>query len=72
MEEKYLAEEWWAYAASVRAYRGEVDRAFELLDIAYENKHPSVLKTPVEPLFKNLHSDPRWPEFVEKLRKSQP
>ena len=47
------------------------DRAFELLEIAYENEHPSVLKTPVEPLFKNLHSDPRWPELVKKIRKSR-
>ena len=46
MEEKYLAESWWAFAASVRAYRGEADRAFELLEIAYENEHPSVINTP--------------------------
>ena len=70
MEEKYLAESWWAYAALVRAYRGEVDRAFELLEIAYENEHPSILNTPVEPLMKNLHSDPRWPVLLEKLKKS--
>ena len=70
MEEKYLADSWWTYAAMVRAYRGEVDRAFELLEIAYENEHPSILNASVEPLMKNLHSDPRWPVLLEKLKKS--
>ena len=72
MEGESLDNGWWVYAASVRAYRGEVDRAFELLEIAYENEHPSILNVSREPLMKNLHSDPRWPEYLEKVTTSRP
>jgi TolB-like protein/Tfp pilus assembly protein PilF len=72
MEEEYLDDGWWVYAALVRAHRGEADRAFELLEIAFEEDHPSILNVARDPLMKNLHSDPRWPEYLEKVRTSRP
>ena len=52
--------------AYVYAFRGEPDRAFEWLDkaVAY---HDSGLSTvAVEPLFANIHDDPRWLPFLRK------
>jgi len=71
MEERFLDEEWWSEAAKVRAYRGETDRAFELLEVAYENQHPSLVGIIMHPLVDNLRADPRWPGLVEKLTSMQ-
>jgi len=71
MEERFLAEEWWSEAAKVRAYRGEADRAFELLEVAYENQHPSLVGITIHPLLDNLRADPRWPGLVEKATSVQ-
>jgi len=53
------------------AFRGETDRAFEWLDKAVQYKDPGLsLVTNNMPLFANIHSDPRWSPFLEKLGKS--
>ena len=50
--------------ATALAWRGEADRAFEWLDKA-ATRHDSVLFTvTVDPLFANVHSDPRWISFL--------
>jgi TolB-like protein len=52
------------------AYRGEIDCAFEWLDKAVQYKDPGLVDIPVQPLFANLHSDPRWLPFLESIGKS--
>jgi tetratricopeptide (TPR) repeat protein len=53
--------------ATVLAYRGETDRAFEWLDQAIQHHDPTLGALPVYPVFANLHSDPRWLPFLRKL-----
>jgi adenylate cyclase len=61
----------WAYnIAYVLAYRGEVDRAFEWLDKAVANRDPGLPEIVGEPLFANLHDDPRWLPFLRKIGKA--
>ncbi len=61
----------WAYnIASVLAFRGEADQAFEWLDKAVEYNYPSLRYIPVESLFANIHDDPRWLPFLESIGKS--
>jgi cytochrome c-type biogenesis protein CcmH/NrfG len=61
----------WAYnIAYVQAYRGHVDEAFVWLDKAVEYNDPGLADVPVDPLFGNLHDDPRWLPFLESIGKS--
>jgi len=58
----------WAYnIAYVLAFRGEPDRAFEWLDRAVANRDPGLPDIAVEPLFANLHQDPRWLPFLRRI-----
>jgi len=52
------------------AFRGESDRAFEWLDKAVQYNDPGLQDIPVQPLFSNVHSDPRWLPFLESIGKS--
>ena len=64
-------EQGWAYnIAYVLAYRGEVDRAFAWLDKAVEYKDSGLSEIVAEPLFANLHDDPRWLPFLQKIGES--
>ena len=56
--------------ASVLAYRGENDRAFEWLSKAEQSGEPSLAEVVGEPLFANLHDDPRWLPFLRQLGKA--
>ena len=53
--------------ASVFAWRGENDQAFEWLDRSFKAREPSLIFVPNGIFFRNLHSDPRWQELLEKL-----
>ena len=67
--EKY--EKGWAYnIAYLLAYRGEADRAFAWLQKAVTYKDAGLAGTPTEPLFANIHSDPRWLPFLESISMS--
>jgi tetratricopeptide (TPR) repeat protein len=55
--------------AYILAYRGEADRAFEWLDKAVEYKD-TVGHSINEPLFANIHDDPRWLPFLESIGRS--
>ena len=57
----------WPNIAYVYAFRGEKDKAFEWLEIAYEKKDASLLQILSFPEMKNLWGDPRWNKFIEKL-----
>jgi TolB-like protein/Flp pilus assembly protein TadD len=53
--------------ASVYAYRGEADKAFEWLDKAVQYQDPGLSQMVAENLLDNIHSDPRWQPFLRKL-----
>jgi TolB-like protein/Tfp pilus assembly protein PilF len=53
--------------ADTYAYRGEVDKAFEWLDRAYEAGDPGLSQILGEPLLASLFDDPRWPVFLDKM-----
>jgi tetratricopeptide (TPR) repeat protein len=58
----------WAYrVAQVYAYRGEIDRAFEELDRAFDNRENYLAGDLFDPRFDNLRDDPRWPAFLDKM-----
>ena len=54
--------------AQARAYRGEVDQAFEWLERAYVQRNAGLSQVKVQPLLRNLHGDPRWQIFLKKIR----
>ena len=53
--------------ASVYAYRGETDRAFEWLERAYRQRDPGLGWSKEDFFLQGLHADPRWPAFLKKL-----
>jgi TolB-like protein/DNA-binding winged helix-turn-helix (wHTH) protein/tetratricopeptide (TPR) repeat protein len=56
--------------AQVYAYRGESDKSFEWLERAYDQRDTGLPTFNTEPLFKNLHHDPRYAELLKKMRLS--
>jgi len=54
------------WVAKACAFRGEIDKAFEWLDRAY-NSDESGSSILYDPLFANLHGDPRWEPFLDKI-----
>jgi len=53
--------------ASVYAWRGENDAAFEWLEIAYQQRDYRLVHFLGNLWYRNLTTDPRYPVFVEKL-----
>jgi serine/threonine-protein kinase len=53
--------------AEVYAWRGETDKAFEWLQIAYDNHDTGILSLLSDPLMRGLRSDPRYKSMVEKV-----
>ena len=49
------------------AYRGENDLAFEWLEKAHQGQDAGLTQITVEPIIANLHSDPRWLPFLERI-----
>lgn len=62
-----IGEQWGFQIAAVHAMRGENDEAFQWLERSYALNDPGITATKVQPLLRNLHSDPRWPEFLKKI-----
>jgi adenylate cyclase len=56
--------------ASVYAFRGEGDKAFEWLDKAAEYGDPGLADIVTENLFDKIHADPRWLAFLRKVGKA--
>ena len=54
--------------AEVYAYRGEVDKAIQWLDRAYEQHDSGLIGLKLDPLFKSLHQNPRYIEILKKMR----
>jgi len=53
--------------AEVYAFRGEIDHAFDWLERAYDNRDTGMLVLLARPLLANLHDDPRWEPFLDKM-----
>jgi TolB-like protein/Flp pilus assembly protein TadD len=53
--------------AQVYAVRGETDKAFEWLQIAFDNHDGGTLGLTVDPLLRGLHDDPRYKNLLAKL-----
>jgi adenylate cyclase len=53
--------------AEVYAVRGEKDKAFEWLQIAFDNHDTGMLNLLVDPVLRSLRNDPRYKNFLAKL-----
>jgi len=53
--------------AKVYGYLGDVDKTFEWLDYMMENSDYYPIFILTETAFRNIHTDPRWQPFLEKL-----
>jgi len=53
--------------AQIYAYRNEADKAFEWLENAYAVHDLGLNEMLADPEFRNLHDDPRWKPFLEKM-----
>jgi TolB-like protein len=53
--------------ASVRAFRGEIDEAFEMLDKAARQHDLDLGSLAVYPTFAAMHGDPRWLPLLRRL-----
>ena len=53
--------------AEVYAVRGETDKAFEWLQIAFDNHDTGMLGLLVDPLLRGLRGDPRYKAMLEKV-----
>jgi serine/threonine-protein kinase len=53
--------------AEVYAVRGETDKAFEWLQIAFDNRDTGTLTLLVDPLLRGLRDDPRYKSLLIKL-----
>ena len=53
--------------AEVYAVRGETDKAFEWLQISFDNHDTGTLSLLIDPLLRGLRSDPRYKNLLAKL-----
>jgi len=53
--------------AEVYAFRGEADRAFEWLELAYAERDGGLVQMKGDPLLKSLERDPRYAAFLRKM-----
>ncbi|MGB9476489.1 MAG: hypothetical protein WCE87_15600 [Candidatus Udaeobacter sp.] len=53
--------------AEVYAWRGETDKAFEWLQISYDNHDTGLLSLLIDPLMRGLRGDPRYKDMIEKV-----
>ena len=59
----------WASAliATVHAFRGDADAAFEWLDRAYEIRGSLLTDALRDPMMRSLHDDPRWDDLLRRM-----
>jgi len=53
--------------ASLHAYRGEQEKAFKWLEVAFNQSDTDLIEVLNYPSFKNLYKDPRWSDFILKM-----
>jgi adenylate cyclase len=67
LEKKYAAGS--AYnIAEMRAYRGEINAAADWLDRAYRQRDPGMVWVKIDPMLRNLHSNPRYKALLIRLK----
>jgi len=54
--------------AEAYGHRNEIDKAFEWLERAYEQRDPGAVYCASDPFFRALHGDPRWQAFLHKMQ----
>ena len=58
----------WAFGIVLTyAWHGDLDKAFEWLDIAFEQKDPYMTQLIFNPWLAPLHDDPRWEKILDKM-----
>ena len=55
------------FIGKIYAHLGYTDLAFEWLEKAFDSNNLELFESKVDPFFRNLHSDPRWPVFLRKI-----
>ncbi len=55
------------FIAVINSGLGEKDKAFALLEAAYQERHPYMTLLKVEPVFDNLRSDPRFADLLRRI-----
>ncbi len=53
--------------AQVYAWRGETDKAFEWLQVAFDDHDTGMLSLLIDPLLRGLHEDPRYHSLLVKM-----
>jgi len=53
--------------AEIFAFRGDINSAFEWLESSYDNRDSGMSLMLADPLLVNLHDDPRWELFLDKM-----
>jgi TolB-like protein/Tfp pilus assembly protein PilF len=54
--------------AQAHAYQCEADLAFEWLERAHRQRDAGLASMKVDPLLRELHADPRWQPWLERMR----
>jgi TolB-like protein/class 3 adenylate cyclase/Tfp pilus assembly protein PilF len=54
--------------AEIYAYRNEIDKAFEWLERAYEQRDPGATFSATDRFLRPLHGDPRWKAFLQRMK----
>ena len=71
MLEKLIARgaERWAYrVGALHAYRGDIDKAFGSLDLAYALHDNGLIKIKTDPLLDSIRDDPRYVELLARMK----
>ena len=55
------------YTSMVYAQMGEIEKAFQWLEKAYQDHELEMYWLKVEPPFQPLHGDPRWKEMLDRV-----
>lgn len=53
--------------SEIYAFRGEFDKSFEWLELAYERSSPSIMEVINYPTYRLVYEDVRWHKFISKL-----
>ncbi len=59
------------FIALIYAGLGENDRTLEWLEKAYQERHPYLILLKVQPVFRSLHSDPRFQDLLRRVGLAQ-
>lgn len=55
------------YIAAIHVALGDKDQAFESLEKAYEERSGWLSRLKVDPIFEDLHSDPRFTNLGQRI-----